>query len=131
MTTHPITPVPKPRMTQRDKWLKRPAVLRYRAFKDQVRIRNVQLPTDGAVVTFVLPMPKSWSKRKRAELDGQPHTQKPDLDNLVKALADACFEDDSTIHTIAARKVWGVGGAIRIRPWQWGDPWPEPIEANA
>ncbi|MFW6341277.1 MAG: RusA family crossover junction endodeoxyribonuclease [Wenzhouxiangella sp.] len=130
MSIYQITPVAKPRMTQRDKWAKRPTVLRYRAFKDHVQAMNLQLPLDGAVVTFVLPMPASWSQRKRRELDGQPHCQKPDLDNLVKALADACFTDDSTIHTMAARKIWGASGAIHIRPWQWGDPWPEPIEAK-
>ena len=128
--SYPITPVGKPRMTQRDKWAKRPAVLRYRAFKDEVRARRVILPTDGAMVTFCLPMPKSWSQKKRREMDGEPHRQKPDLDNLVKALGDACYEDDSTIHMIAARKVWGVDGSIEVRPWAWGDPWPEPIEGE-
>ncbi|HHE6457291.1 TPA: RusA family crossover junction endodeoxyribonuclease, partial [Proteus mirabilis] len=29
-----IEPVPKPRMTQADKWKKRPPVLKYFAFKD-------------------------------------------------------------------------------------------------
>ena len=36
-TAYKIKPVPKPRMTQRDAWDKRPCVLRYRAFKDEVR----------------------------------------------------------------------------------------------
>ena len=33
----PVTPVSKPRMTQRDKWKKRPCVLRYRAYCDALR----------------------------------------------------------------------------------------------
>lgn len=37
---YPIVPVPKPRMTQRDKWQKRPAVMRYRAFCDEVRAKG-------------------------------------------------------------------------------------------
>ena len=41
---YPITPVPKPRMTRRDRWAKRPCVLRYWAFKDEVRLRRVSLP---------------------------------------------------------------------------------------
>ena len=122
-----IKPVPKPRMTQRDKWAKRPAVLRYRAFCDEVRANEVKLPEDGSIVTFVMPMPKSWSKKKKDEMDGAPHQQKPDLDNLVKALGDACYTEDCKIHCIAARKVWGVEGQLIVRPWTWGDPWPEPV----
>ena len=37
---YPIIPLGKPRMTQRDKWAKRPAVLRYRAFKDECRLHG-------------------------------------------------------------------------------------------
>jgi Holliday junction resolvase RusA-like endonuclease len=124
MNCYPILPVPKPRMTQRDKWQQRPAVMRYRAFKDDIRLRKVELPTEGAMVEFAIPMPKSWSNARKSKMDGTAHRQKPDIDNLVKALADACFEDDSLIHTIAARKVWAQRGEIRIRPWNWGDPWP-------
>jgi len=39
-----INPVPKPRMTQSDKWKKRPPVLRYFAFKDECRIHDVEIP---------------------------------------------------------------------------------------
>lgn len=123
MNVYDIEPVPKPRMTQRDGWQRRPAVLRYRAFKDEVRLKRVALNPDGCMVEFLLPMPKSWSHKRRAQMSGQPHTQKPDLDNLVKALADACYTDDSAIHTIAARKVWADRGEIRTRSWNWGDPW--------
>ncbi len=121
---YPIVPTPKPRMTQRDKWQKRPAVMRYRAFADECRMRGVTIPEDGSVVVFTLPMPKSWSGRKRAEMNGQPHTQKPDLSNLVKAIEDAVMKDDSAVHTMAARKVWGERGSIEVREWRWGDPWP-------
>ena len=128
MRLYPITPVPKPRMTQRDKWAKRPCVLRYRAFADECRLCNVRLHADGSMVTFVLPMPKSWSAKKREAMDRQPHEQKPDLSNLIKALEDALMVDDSAIHTMAARKVWGESGQIWIREWQWADPWPGEID---
>ena len=121
---YPINPVAKPRMTQRDKWKQRPCVMRYRAFADECRLRGVSIPADGAMVTFVVPMPKSWSPTKREVMCDEPHTQRPDLDNFIKALCDAVHAEDSMIHTIAARKVWGVDGSIEIRGWQWGDPWP-------
>jgi len=109
-----IEPMGKPRMTQRDKWAKRPAVLRYRAFKDECRLKRVELPSGGAHVTFVIPMPKSWSKKKRAEMNGKPHQQKPDLDNLAKALMDAVHDDDAGIWSMCLSKGWGESGPIKI-----------------
>ena len=112
----PITPVPKPRQTRADKWKKRPSVVRYRAFADEVRYL---LPRDhdfnGCDIEFIIPMPKSWSKKKRYETNGSPHTQKPDLDNLLKALLDAHTDDDSGIHKLASiEKSWGIEGSIEI-----------------
>ena len=86
MKVYDITPMGKPRMTRADKWKKRPEVLRYRAFCDEVRLQGVDLPESGSHVTFILPMPASWSKKKRAELNGKPHQAKPDFDNMMKAL---------------------------------------------
>ena len=34
-----ICPVAKPRMTQSDKWRERPAVVKYRAFADELRLK--------------------------------------------------------------------------------------------
>ena len=70
-----ITPVPKPRQTQADKWKKRPAVMRYRAFADEVRLKKVYLPTERARVIFHIPMPKSWSKKKKTALNHYYHQQ--------------------------------------------------------
>ena len=109
-----ITPVPKPRMTQRDKWQKRPAVLRYREFCDQVRAAGIEIKQQGSEITFYLPMPKSWSKKKRQEMDGQPHKQKPDLDNIIKALLDAVHDEDCEVWSLAAEKRWSEKGGVRI-----------------
>lgn len=113
MTVYPITPVPAPRMTRRDRWAKRPCVLRYWAFRDEVRLRKVVLP-DRCRVVFVLPMPKSWSKLQKFIADGMPHRLTPDIDNLCKALLDAVFASDAHIHTLHAEKLWGERGEIRI-----------------
>lgn len=114
MQVFDICPIPKPRMTQRDRWAKRPAVLRYRAFCDEVRFRGVTLPESGWHVTFVLPMPDSWSKKKRAAMNGMPHQLKPDKDNLEKALLDAIFDDDARIWDGRVTKIWGERGCIQI-----------------
>ena len=65
----------------------------------------------GVRMLFVMPIPKSVSKKKHEELLGERHTKKPDLDNLVKAVLDGlngtAFEDDSRIHRIMAIKEYG------------------------
>lgn len=108
-----IDPCPKPRMTQRDKWAKRPEVLRYRAFCDRARLMRIEVPPACRVV-FHLPMPASWNATKRKECMGQPHLQKPDLDNLCKALLDALYDDDSCVWRIDATKRWASQGAIEV-----------------
>ena len=112
---YPITPMGAPRMTRADAWRVpvRDCVARYRAFKDEVRLRAVSLE-NGDRVVFVLPMPVSWSKKKKAEMCGKPHQQKYDLDNLCKALMDALFQDDSHIWKLSIEKIWGYTGEIRI-----------------
>ncbi|MFG1172141.1 RusA family crossover junction endodeoxyribonuclease [Erwiniaceae bacterium CAU 1747] len=114
MQIYDICPLPKPRMTQRDRWAKRPEVLRYRAYCDEIRLRRVTLPECCSHVIFILPMPVSWSKKKRAASAGQPHQQKPDADNLLKALMDALYDDDSSVWDVRVSKIWGETGSIRI-----------------
>ena len=109
-----ICPTPKPRQTQSDKWKQRPAVMRYRAFADECRLKKVNLPVAGAHVTFIIPFPKSYSLKKRKQLDGQPHTPTPDVDNLCKALMDAVHGDDSCVYDIRISKYWGYTGKIVI-----------------
>ncbi|EKA1596225.1 RusA family crossover junction endodeoxyribonuclease, partial [Salmonella enterica] len=97
MKIYEITPIGKPRMTQRDRWHKRPAA--YWAFKHEVRLHGSRLSESGYHVTFVIPMPMIWSQKKRAQHVGQAHQQKPDKDDLEKALLYAIFDDGS--------RVWG------------------------
>lgn len=107
-----IVPVPKPRMTQSDKWKKRDCVLRYRDFCDKCRSCKIQLKNNSQSILFVLPMPKSWSKKKREKMKGKPHTSRPDLDNLEKALSDAILKEDSMRWDGRATKIWGNTGTI-------------------
>lgn len=59
-------------------------------------------------------MPKSWSKKKHVEMNGKPHQQKPDVDNLLKALMDAVFKDDCKVWNVTVSKVWGTSGNITV-----------------
>lgn len=107
MQYYPITPVPKPRMTRSDKWKKRPCVLKYRAFADEVRSHKIVLPENGAWIIFEILAPKSKQK-----LIDTPHQNRPDLDNLLKALFDALFDEDSHIWDVRASKRWAKKGGI-------------------
>lgn len=85
-------------------------------------------PMEGALsvsIEITMPIPVSWSKRKQAEaLAGlvMP-TGRPDLDNLIKALTDACnwivWRDDAQIVRLMAEKRYGEQpGAVVSVIWQ-------------
>lgn len=114
MIRYPITPVPAPRQVRKDTWDPSPSVQRYRAFKDEVRHRRVKVPATPFVV-FYIPMPASWSRRQRDRYRMTPHLQKPDIDNLQKALFDAVHpDDDSHIWGVHALKFWADEGSILV-----------------
>lgn len=113
-----IAPMGKVRMTQSDKWKvgekARPCVKRYRAYHDALRAAGATLQ-DGDAVYFYLEMPKSWSAKKRAEMKGQPHRQKPDLDNLLGGLMDGVMDEDKALaHIGNVKKLWHDTAAIII-----------------
>ena len=71
-------------------------------------------PVEGPVLVTVLfrfARPKSHSKAARIDHN---HRQKPDLDNLCKAVLDAlngiCWADDSQVCQIRASKAWRTEG---------------------
>ena len=111
---YPIIPVAKPWQTAADRWKQRPAVLRYRAFADEVRAAGVKVPESGATVIFRLPMPTSWSMKKRQKMNGMPHKQKPDADNLLKSVLDAVYASDAHVWDIRVIKLWADEGSIEV-----------------
>ncbi len=42
-------------------------------------------------IMFHIPMPESWSKKKKEKMCFKPHQSTPDLDNLYKAFTDTIF----------------------------------------
>lgn len=113
-TEYEITPVAKPRQTQSDRWKQRPCVMKYRAFADKCRASGMEIPPAGAHIVFIMPMPASWSIKKRRVLDGQPHQQVPDVDNLGKSVFDALYKNDSHIWDVRLTKLWGYSGKIIV-----------------
>ena len=67
-----LTPIGKPRMTQRDKWLNPPreAILKYRLSKQAMETYAMMTKfslKDKLECIFYLPMPESWSNKKKKE----------------------------------------------------------------
>lgn len=87
-------------------------------------------PLEGALsvsIEVTMQIPASWARAKKADaLAGlvMP-TGRPDLDNLVKALTDACngvvWRDDSQIVRLMAEKRYGEqpGASISVIPLTW------------
>jgi Holliday junction resolvase RusA-like endonuclease len=68
---------------------------------------------------FSMPMPASWSKKRKNQELGKAHTQRPDVDNLQKHVFDAMkkaelFVDDSVIAAEYSEKRWALEGGIHI-----------------
>ena len=68
------------------------------------------------IVVATFPIPASWSKRKRAA--ALWHTGKPDLDNMLKAIADGgngiLWGDDRCIARVALGKQYGEPAGLDI-----------------
>jgi len=65
-------------------------------------------------MVFTMAMPKGWSEKKRAAMQGHACPKKPDTDNLIKC-ADGLnnsgiWHDDCQVTAIHAEKVWGDTG---------------------
>ena len=113
----PITPVPAPRQVRSDAWAPSPSVQRYRTFRDEVRWSGFKIPDpERTHLIFLLPLPPSWPARQRAEYLGMPHRNKPDTDNLIKALLDAVFLQDAGVWDIRGTKLWWSHGGILVLP---------------
>ncbi len=86
----------------------------FEAVVGQIGLQHFPKPLEGPIKLTVFATfepAKSWSKKKAAEHMNRPHTQKPDLDNLVKSLKDGlnriAYADDGQVAECVSRKVWG------------------------
>jgi Holliday junction resolvase RusA-like endonuclease len=123
-----VVPVGAVRMTQSDKWKtnplhkdpnkrQRPEVTRYFNFKDIVRQQAKDLNYilgDTLEVIFCVPMPQSWSTKKKERMNKLPVKTRPDIDNYVKAFADAICIEDGNIWFVKAEKRYAFQGSIII-----------------
>lgn len=121
-----IKPKPKPRMVKSDAWKGRKVVKDYWQYKkdlrkvlDESKIDLDYIFDNGEMsrIIFFIQMPKSWSKKKKEEMNLQPHKQRPDLDNLIKAFKDCLLDEDSEVYRYkSVKKIWAYRGFIGIFP---------------
>ena len=75
-----------------------------------------------AGITAYFPIPKSYSKRKAAQVDGAYHISRPDADNIAKSVLDAlnqhAYQDDSAVQIAYCRKLY-TGGDPRVELKLW------------
>lgn len=112
-----VAPMGYRRMTKASIWKHRDYHEYTKHIKDQADEQGFEAK-DCLGMDFWIPMPKSWSKKRRKAHDYRPHKQRPDLDNLVKAMLDALFYKkeggDSKVWTLKAAKYWSEEGRIEI-----------------
>jgi len=123
-----VIPVGAVRMTQSDRWKTNPnhpdpkkrqrkAVTQYFNFKNtilwQAKEMNFELGQCFDAV-YLLPMPDSWSGKKKERMNGMPCEVKPDTDNITKGIKDALRKNDSDIWYEKAEKRWAYKGSIII-----------------
>jgi Holliday junction resolvase RusA-like endonuclease len=124
----PIEPMGAVRMTGRGKYIKKNA-LRYLAYKEQIqwevkkqfRRKELLAGPIEVKITFFMPMPKSWSNKKKSNSVGTYHTKKPDTDNLVKGIFDALnklvWQDDNLVAKVSAKKIYAENPRIKVEIW--------------
>lgn len=111
-----IIPMGAPRQTARDRWgtNKRPVVERYHAYRDELRLKYHGTYPERVSLIFYMPMPASWSKKKRERMVSTPHQVKPDGDNLQKAVQDALCVEDGYVWEAHVIKIWSATPGVEI-----------------
>ena len=83
---------------------------RYNKYKldldSEAKRKSFIMPPIGASITFVIPVPRSWSKKKKKLYHGTFHQSKPDIDNLQKAFLDSLMKEDKQIAHLEVQKRW-------------------------
>ena len=105
----------RPRATRGGRMYTPAATVAFERIVGQIAMEHFQQPMTGAVeleIVATFTPAASWSAKKRAANLHRPHTQKPDIDNCLKAVLDGlnrvAFADDSQVSQITCRKVWGI-----------------------
>ena len=97
-----------------------PKAKKYHTYLNQLRILGIELPDCGAHITFHLPMPKSWPKKKKEAMNCTPHQQAPDLSKLLRALEDAVRPRIKGDPTSGDENIWQYGELEKLWSYKGG-----------
>ncbi len=101
-----------PREKLREAGLKRLLrIERYNQYKIDLlascKMKGFTLPAQGLCIRYYIPVPKSWSEKKKKLYHGSLHQSQPDIDNLVKATFDSLVCEDKFVgHIGSISKQW-------------------------
>lgn len=111
----PIQPMPAPRLTHQGRFTKRAKeYFKYKNFLWVYCTTNDFQLSEKVRITFYMEIPKSITKKEKTKRLGNPHKQRPDLDNLVKGVWDGLAKEDGYIHYLECSKFWAEEGKIVI-----------------
>jgi len=123
-----VIPIGAPRMTQSDRWKtdpnhsdpnrrQRKTVTQYWYSKnrliEQCEKMGFKLGKYFEAVYFI-PMPDSWSEKKKDKMNGFPHESTPDSDNVTKFFKDSVKKNDSDVWLEKVEKRWAYCGSILV-----------------
>lgn len=95
----------------------REAESKIKAEAHAVGLVPVDLPT-RAHFYFYVPIPASWSQKKKAAHIGRPVVTRPDVDNYAKLVLDAlngiAWKDDGQVYYCASEKIYSDEPRIEI-----------------
>ncbi len=118
-----IAPVPasRPRVTRWSTFYPK----KYTAFRQELGVlldSYCLTPSQDLLyvkLDFHVQIPKSWSKRKKAEKDTRFCDNNADVDNYIKAVLDSAegryYNNDKQVVMIRARKFWSLDGRIEYQ----------------
>jgi Holliday junction resolvase RusA-like endonuclease len=91
----------------------------------EAKRKNFTFHPQGLSIHFFIPVPASWSKKKKKLHHLQYHTSTPDLSNLLKAFEDSLLAEDRHIAHYEVSKWWvdNETGWIEVYSYQ-----PEPTD---
>lgn len=123
-----VIPMGAPRMTQSDRWKTNPnhidpnkrqrtCVTNYFSFKNTLlyQAKEMGFTLEKTLdALYLIPMPNSWSEKKKERMNGLPCEVKPDTDNITKGIKDTFCKNDSNVWYEKAEKRWAYKGSIII-----------------
>lgn len=115
-------PSPRPRFRNAGKFVQTYMPTSYTKHKEFIQKQMPKLMTDRSLkitLLFEIPMAQSWSNKKKLQLLKQPHTAKPDIDNLLKTVLDAAnghvWIDDGQVFELHTKKIYSDTPKIKIK----------------